>query len=136
MVLTLLLIYFAFLNIKKKHDESMKHNYKSIFILCLSVITEVWWSEYLLYISSLLTMKMWYNDWDDSKDPVMRNAILEKDVQNLHDYICELDSNNPNIIWVIIVLFYMTAQLHDLEVYMVKSSKKGKKKQAVVRMRD
>ena len=40
-VLTLLLIYFIFLNIEKKHNESMKHNYKLTFILCLSVITEV-----------------------------------------------------------------------------------------------
>ena len=41
-VLTLLLIYFTFLNIKKKHDESIKYDYKLIFILCSSVITEVW----------------------------------------------------------------------------------------------
>ena len=61
-VLTLLLIYFIFLNIEKEHDESMKHNYKPTFILCPLVITEVWWSEYLLYFLSLLTMKMWYDD--------------------------------------------------------------------------
>ena len=42
MVLTLLLIYFIFLNIEKEHDESMKHDYKLTFILCSSVITEVW----------------------------------------------------------------------------------------------
>ena len=108
-VLTLLLIYFIFLNIEKKHDESIKHNYKLIFILCPSVITEVWWSEYLLYFSSLLTMKVWYDSQDDSKDPVMHNAILEKDVQDLHDYVCGLDSNNLNTAWVVIISFYTTA---------------------------
>ena len=41
MVLALLLIYFAFLNIEKEHDESMKYDYKLIFILCPLVITEV-----------------------------------------------------------------------------------------------
>ena len=81
-------------------------------------------------------MKVWYDNWDDSKDPVMHNAILEKNVQNLHDYICGLDSNNLNTTWVIIISFYMTAQSHDLEIYMMKSSEKGKKKQAVIRMRD
>ena len=57
-VLTPLLIYFAFLNIEKKHDESMKNDYKLIFILRPLVITEVWWLKYLLYFSSLLTMKV------------------------------------------------------------------------------
>ena len=135
-VLTLLLIYFIFLNIEKKHDESMKHDYKLIFILCLLLITEVWWLKYLLYFSSLLTMKVWYDSWDDSKNPVMHNAILEKDVQNLHAYICKLDSNDLNTAWVIIVLFYMTVQSCDLKAYMVKSLEKGKKKQAAVRIRD
>ena len=135
-VLTLLLIYFVFLNIEKEHDESIKYDYKLIFILCSSVITEVWWSEYLLYFSSLLTIKVWYSDWDDSKNSVMCNAILEKDVQDLHDYVHGLDSNNLNTAWVIIISFYMTVQSHSLKVYMMKSSEKGKKKQAVIRMRD
>ena len=67
---------------------------------------------------------------------MMRNAILEKNVQNLHDYVCGLDSNNLNITQVIIISFYMTAQSRGLEAYMVKSSEKGKKKQAAVRTRD
>ena len=41
-VLTLLLIYFIFLNIEKEYNESIKHDYKLTFILCPSVITEVW----------------------------------------------------------------------------------------------
>ena len=135
-VLTLLLIYFTFLNIEKKHDESMKHDYKLTFILCLLVITEVWWSEYLLYFSSLLTMKVWYDSQDDSKNSVMHNAILEKNVQDLHDYVHELDSNDLNTTWVIIISFYMTAQSHSLKIYMMKLSEKGKKKQAAVRTRD
>ena len=136
MILTLLLIYFTFLNIEKKHDESMKYDYKLTFILCSLMITEVWWSEYLLYFSSLLIIKVWYDSWDDSKNPVMHNVILEKNVQNLHDYICGLDSNNLNTIWVIIISFYMTAQSYSLKAYMMKWSEKEKKKQAAVRMRD
>ena len=136
MVLTLLLIYFTFLNIKKEHDKSMKHDYKLIFILCSSVITEVWWLKYLLYFSSLLTMKVWYDDWGDSKNSVMHNAILEKNVQNLHDYVCGLDSNDLNTVWVIIISSYTTAQSHSLKTYMIKLSEKGKKKQVAVRMRD
>ena len=66
----------------------------------------------------------------------MHNAILEKNVQNLHDYIHGLDSNDPNIAQVIIISFYMTAQSCSLKAYMVKSSEKGKKKQAAVRTRD
>ena len=135
-VLTLLLIYFIFLNIEKKHDESIKHDYKPTFILCSSVITEMWWLKYLLYFSSLLTIKVWYDDWGDSKNPVMHNAILEKNVQDLHDYVCGLDSNNLNTTWVIIVLSYTTAQSHSLKTYMVESSEKEKKKQAVIRIRD
>ena len=42
MILALLLIYFVFLNIEKKHDKSMKHDYKLTFILCSLVITEMW----------------------------------------------------------------------------------------------
>ena len=136
MVLTLLLIYFTFLNIEKKHDVSMEQNYKLTFILGPSVITEVWWSEYLLYFSSLLTIKVWYDSWDNSKNPVMHNAILKKNVQDLHVYVYELDSNNLNIIWVIIISFYTTAQSHSLKIYMMKLLKKEKKKQAVIRIRD
>ena len=66
----------------------------------------------------------------------MHNAILKKTVQNLHNYICELDSNNLNIIWVIIISFYTTAQSHSLKVYMIKLSEKEKKKQVVIRIRD
>ena len=136
MVLTLLLIYFIFLNIEKEHNKSIKYDYKLTFILCSSVITEVWWSEYLLYFSSLLTMKVWYDSWGDLKDSVMRNVILEKNVQNLHDYICELDSNNLNTTQVIIISFYTTVQSCSLKIYMMKLSEKEKKKQAAVRMRD
>ena len=136
MVLALLLIYFTFLDIEKEHDESIKHDYKPTFILCPSVITEVWWLKYLLYFSSLLTMKVWYDGWGDSKDPVMHNAILGKDVHDLHDYVHGLDSNNLNTIWVIIISFYMTVQSHSLKTYMVELSEKEKKKQAAVRIRD
>ena len=67
---------------------------------------------------------------------MMCNAILEKNVLNLHDYICGLDSNDLNITWVIIILFYTTAQSHSLKTYMMNMSEKEKKKQAAVRMRD
>ena len=66
----------------------------------------------------------------------MHNAILEKNVQDLHNYIYGLDSNNLNTTWVIIISFYTTAQSCSLKAYMVKSSEKGKKKQAAVRTRD
>ena len=66
----------------------------------------------------------------------MCNAILEKYVQNLHDYIHGLDLNNLNTVWVIIISFYTTVQSHSLKTYMIELSEKRKKKQAVIRMRD
>ena len=67
----------------------------------------------------------------------MHNTILDKNVQDLHDYICELDSNNLNTAQVIIISFYTTVQSRSLKTYMMKLSEKEKKKQlAVIRTRD
>lgn len=102
-------------NAVANHSADSDDVYLPTLVLCPSTLIDTWYSEWLQYFSSQLTLRQWYGSKHSIRDLSRQKVLIGARNEALLQYLDELEPRNPHTARVVILTSFSTWQQRSLK---------------------